>query len=47
MSDQGLDWVRIDVRTHRHLARTYGISVVPTVVSVDSEGKATLVRSGE
>ncbi|MFP3883533.1 MAG: glutaredoxin family protein [Actinomycetota bacterium] len=37
LSDQGLDWVRIDVRTHRHLARKHGISVVPTVVSVDSE----------
>lgn len=47
LNNQDLDLVRVDVRTQRHLARKYGISVVPTVVTVDSEGKATLVRSGE
>lgn len=46
LRNQDLDLVRIDVRTHRHLARKYGVSVVPTVVTVDSGGKVTLVRSG-
>ena len=39
--------VRVDVRAHRHLARKYGISVVPTVVTVDAGGKVDLIRSGE
>lgn len=45
LRDQGKRLVDIDVRDRPDLARKYGISVVPTVVSVTSDGTATLLSS--
>lgn len=37
--------VTIDVREHRDLARRYGISVVPTLVSIEPDGTAAMLPS--
>jgi hypothetical protein len=42
---QGGRLVTIDVRERTDLARKYGISVVPTAVSVEPDGKASLLLS--
>lgn len=46
LAEEGTDLVRIDVRERPDLARRYGISVVPTVVSVEADGSAVLGPAG-
>lgn len=45
LRDEGKRLVDIDVRKRPDLARKYGISVVPTVVSVEPDGTAALLPS--
>lgn len=45
LREQKTRFVTVDVRERRDLARKYGISVVPTVVSVEPDGTAALLPS--
>lgn len=42
LRERGERLVTVDVRAHRDLARRYGISVVPTVVSIGPDGTTAL-----
>lgn len=39
LSQEGRTFARVDVSQHPHLARKYHVSVVPTTVAVDPEGR--------
>lgn len=45
LRERGERLITIDVREHRDLARRYGISVVPTLVSIDSDGTTALLAT--
>ena len=42
----GRPFVSVDVRASRHLARKYGITIVPTAFSVTPDGRVTARLAG-